>query len=86
MLIVHSPQPPNLLRHPISTGRLSSNSPEHRYSDNKPALVPVEFVAEENINFCKDVSVNEGVNKDGKMVKTSNLPLPPQDKDPSETI
>jgi hypothetical protein len=50
-------------------------------------LVPEEFVAEENINFCKEVSVDEGAHADNKMVKTSYLSAPPQeDKDPSETI
>jgi hypothetical protein len=32
--------------------------PGRRYSDDKPVLVPEEFVVEENINFCKDMSVN----------------------------
>ncbi len=41
---------------------------------------------EENVNFCKDMSVDEGVNPDNKTVKTSNLPLPPQGEEPSETI
>jgi hypothetical protein len=30
-----------------------------RYTANKPALVPEEFVVEENINFCKHMSVDE---------------------------
>jgi hypothetical protein len=53
---------------------------------NDPALIPAEFGMEENINFFKDVPANEGVNADSKMVKTSNLPLPPQDEEPSEVI
>jgi hypothetical protein len=60
--------------------------PGCRYTDDEPVLVPEEFVAEENINFYKDVSVDEGLNADIKIVKMSNLPLPPQDEDPSETI
>ncbi len=60
--------------------------PRHRRSNDKSALIPEEFVAEENVNFCKGVSVNEGTNADKKMVKTSNLLAPPQDKDPDETI
>jgi hypothetical protein len=32
------------------------------------------------------VSVNEGVNTDDKTEKTLNLPLPPQDEEPSEAI
>ena len=46
---------------------------------------PEEFVAEENLNFEK-VSVDEGVNSDDKMVKTSNLPAPPKEEIPSEAI
>ena len=40
--------------------------------DDEPAFAPEEFVAEENLNFDKEVSVNEGVKSDDKMVKTSN--------------
>ncbi len=43
--------------------------PDCRYTDNKPTLVPEEFDLEENINFCKDVSVDERVNADNKMEK-----------------
>ncbi len=53
---------------------------------NEPALVPEEFVVEENVNFDKDVSASEGVNAYDETVKTSNLPLPPQDEEPSEVI
>jgi hypothetical protein len=60
--------------------------PGRRRTVNEPALIPEEFVAEENINYCKDVSANEGVNADNETVKTSNLMLPPQDEDPSEVI
>jgi hypothetical protein len=60
--------------------------PGYRHTKDNSALVPEEFVAEENINFCKDMSANEQGNTDDKMVKTSNLPSPPQDKDPSKII
>jgi hypothetical protein len=49
-------------------------------------LVPKGFVAEENLNYDKEVSVNEGVSEDNKTVKTSNLPCPPADENPSEAI
>jgi hypothetical protein len=49
-------------------------------------IVPEEFVAEENLNYDKEVSVNEGVSEDSKMIKTSNLPSPPLDKNPSEIL
>jgi len=54
--------------------------------DNEPALVPEEFVAEENLNYDKDMSVNEGVDSDDDTVKTSNLPAPPNDEPPSQSI
>ena len=54
--------------------------------DNDPAFTPEEFVAEENLNFDKEVSVDEGVESDEKTVKTSNLPAPPDDEPPSEAI
>jgi hypothetical protein len=37
-------------------------------------LVPEEFVMEENLNYHKEVSVDEGVTEDNKTIKTSNLP------------
>jgi hypothetical protein len=49
-------------------------------------LVPEEFVMEENLNYDKEVSANEGVSKDNETIKTSNLPPPPADKNPSEAI
>ncbi len=49
-------------------------------------LVPEEFIAEENLNYNKEVSVNEGVLEDDETIKTSNLPPPPADKNPSEAI
>jgi hypothetical protein len=41
-------------------------------------IVPEEFIAEENLNYDKEVSVNEGVSE--------NLPPPPADKNPSEVL
>jgi hypothetical protein len=60
--------------------------PGHRLAVDEPNLVPEEFVAEENVNYCKDMSASEGVNADNKMVKNFNLPLPPQDEEPSTVI
>ncbi len=57
--------------------------PGHR--DLMDDIDPAEFVAEENLNN-KEMSVNEGVGKDNKTVKTSNVPLPPAEEPPSETI
>jgi hypothetical protein len=54
--------------------------------DDEPAFTPEEFVAEENLTFDKEVSVDEGVKSDAETVKTSNLPAPPNDKPPSEAI
>jgi len=54
--------------------------------DDEPAFAPEEFVAEENLNFEKEASVDEGVESDDEMVKTSNLPAPPDDGPPSEAI
>ncbi len=50
---------------------------------NKPKLIPDEFVVEENVNYWKDVSANEGANTDNRMVKIANLPLPPLQEEPS---
>ncbi len=49
-------------------------------------IVPEEFVAEENLNYDKEVSINEGVSEDDETIKRSNLPPPPADKNPSEVI
>jgi hypothetical protein len=49
-------------------------------------LVPEEFVAEENLNYNKEVSVDEGVSEDDKTIKTSNLPPLPSFENPSEAI
>ncbi len=57
-----------------------------RLALDEPNLVTEQFVAEENVNYCKDVSACEGVNADDKMVKMSILPLPPQDEEPSKVI
>jgi hypothetical protein len=47
---------------------------------DEPKLVPEEFVAEENVNYWKDVSASEGANADNRMVKTANLLLPQQEE------
>ena len=52
----------------------------------KPKLVPEEFVAEENVNYWKDMLANEGANADDRTVKMVNLPLPPQQEEPSRVI
>ncbi len=49
-------------------------------------LVSEEFVAEENLNYDKEVSVDEGVSEDNKTMKTPNLPPPPVDENPYEAI
>ncbi len=49
-------------------------------------LVSEEFVLEENLNYDKEVSVNEGDSEDDKTMKMSNLPPPPVDKNPSKAI
>ncbi len=54
--------------------------------DDEPAFAPEEFVAEENLNFDKEVSVDEGVESDDKTVKTSNLPAPHEEEIPSVAI
>jgi len=60
--------------------------PSHHLMDDEPAFAPEEFDAEENLNFEKKVSVNEGVESDNETVKTSNLPASPDDEPPSEVI
>jgi hypothetical protein len=60
--------------------------PDRNLMNDEPAFAPEEFVAEENLNFDKEVSVNEGVKSDDKMVKTSNLPAPHEEEIPSEVI
>jgi hypothetical protein len=47
-------------------------------------IVPEEFVAEENLNYDKEV--DERVSEDDKTIKTSNLPPPPVVENPSEVI
>jgi hypothetical protein len=47
---------------------------------NKPKLVPEEFVAEENINYWKDMLASEGANADNRAVKMANLPSPQQEE------
>jgi hypothetical protein len=41
---------------------------------------------EKNGNYRKGITAREGVSTDDKTVKTSNLPLSPQDEEPSEVI
>jgi hypothetical protein len=60
--------------------------PGHHLMDDEPAFAPEEFVAEENLNFDKEVSVDEGVESDNETVKTSNLPAPHEEEIPSEAI
>ncbi len=59
--------------------------PGRRHAVDEPDLIPEEFEAEENLNYCKDIA-SEGVNVENKMVKTSNLLLPPQEEEPSQVI
>ena len=54
--------------------------------DNEHVFAPEEFITEENLNFEKEVSVDEGVQSNNETVKTSNLPAPPDDELPSEAI
>ncbi len=60
--------------------------PSRHLMDDKPAFAPEEFIAEENLNFEKEVSFNEGVESDNETVKTSNLSAPPEEEIPSEAI
>jgi hypothetical protein len=53
---------------------------------NKSEFFPEEFVAEENVNYWKDMSASEGVKADNRMVKMANLLLPPQQEEPSGVI
>jgi hypothetical protein len=49
-------------------------------------IVLEELVAEENLNYNKEVSVDEGVSEEDKTMKRSNLPSPPADESPCEVI
>jgi hypothetical protein len=49
-------------------------------------IIPEEFLAEENLNYDKEVSVNEGVLEDDETIRTSDLPPPPADENPSKVI
>jgi hypothetical protein len=60
--------------------------PGRHLMDDEPAFAPEEFVAEENLNFEKEASADEGIESDNEMVKTSNLPIPLDDEPPSEAI
>ncbi len=53
---------------------------------DEPDLVPEEFVAEENVNYHKGMSASEGSSADNRTVKTSNLPLPSQEEEPSRVL
>ncbi len=50
---------------------------------NEPELLHEEFVAEENVNYQKNVSASEGANADDRTVKTANI-LSPQQEEPSK--
>ena len=51
-------------------------------------IQPKEFIAEENLNYKeKKISEDEGVSKDDKIIKTSNIPYPvATEEPPSEAI
>ncbi len=57
--------------------------PGHGRTIDKPIPVPEEFVAEEKVNYPKDMSASEAANADNRTVKTANLPLPPLQEEPS---
>jgi hypothetical protein len=46
--------------------------PGRGHTVNKLELVHEEFVAEENVNYWKDVSASEGANADNRTVKMTN--------------
>jgi hypothetical protein len=54
--------------------------PGHGRTVNKPELVPDKFVAEDKVNYRKNLSASEGANVEDKTVKMTNLPLPQQQK------
>ena len=47
-------------------------------------LIPEEFVAEENLNYEKVASVNEGVMEDDETIEMPNLPAPTAKETPLE--
>jgi hypothetical protein len=47
--------------------------PGYRQMNKKAALVSEEFIAEENVNYEKSMSVNEGVNEGKDTVITDNF-------------
>jgi hypothetical protein len=49
-------------------------------------LVPGEFVAEENLNYKKGISVDDAVESDDETVQTSKLLASPEEESPSEGI
>jgi hypothetical protein len=50
--------------------------PGHGPTIDKPKLVPEEFVADENVNYPKNMSASEEANADNRMEKMANIPLP----------
>jgi hypothetical protein len=50
----------------------------HGCTVDEPKLVPEEFVAEENVNYWKNMPASERANAVDRTVKTANLPLPQQ--------
>jgi hypothetical protein len=50
---------------------------------DKPELIPEEFMAEEKVNYQKDVLASEGANAYDRTVKMANLPSPPLQEEPS---
>jgi hypothetical protein len=62
--------------------------PGHRYTKDEPALFlkSLSWRRTQHTYLPTDVSVNEGVNTDNKTEIMLNLPLPPQDEEPSEAI
>jgi hypothetical protein len=49
-------------------------------------IEPEEFVAEESLNYDKEMSVNEGVTENNETIKTSSIPLTPAEEPPTEAI
>ncbi len=58
--------------------------PRHNLMDDEPVLAPEEFVAEENLNYKKQV--DEGADSDDNTVKASNLLAPPNEEPPSQAV
>ena len=56
------------------------------YQDLMDDIEPEEFVADENLNYNKEMSVDEGVTEDNKTIKTSNIPSTPTEEPPTEAF